>query len=415
MVTDSNITLLTEALHFINRYHVTFVVASGNKPDWTDYVYPAIVDSNWVLCVSGTGRNGKYKDIYNGNNNWWEPSVGKHIDVAAPCDTSLIRTLSDYNRYVKFTGTSSAAPHVTGVAALLMSYLNQSTASPDNLSPEDVERIIELSATDTDSSGYDILTGYGRLNAGAALELIRKPARKLMHCSTYANSHVRTKTLVYSNKRIEIGERFQNLMEKWFKPGQYKVNIYNIDATSSHNIGSKNVIMYSWPRHSSSDLFPLFYGGNKLIPRERITLNSVYKTTATLTGYIYKVSDTLNNELGLWPFDTFTGNMRFAYTLLLRDSTIASISSKIKGDYGIEVFPNPSAYKQTIKISSGRKDKLDIKLYDISGRLVKDVYKGSIWPGEIAFDVDLMDLSTGFYFYSIIIGEDIKNFKVIRQ
>lgn len=59
-------------------------------------------------------------------------------------------------------GTSMAAPHVAGVAALMLS------ANPD-LAPQDVRTILAGTAIDKGAAGYDQQYGYGRVNAGAAV------------------------------------------------------------------------------------------------------------------------------------------------------------------------------------------------------------------------------------------------------
>jgi hypothetical protein len=66
-------------------------------------------------------------------------------------------------RYYRASGTSFAAPIVAGVASLIL------TAFP-NLTNEQVERMLLQSARDINVPGLDQLTGYGLLNAGAALK-----------------------------------------------------------------------------------------------------------------------------------------------------------------------------------------------------------------------------------------------------
>ena len=61
-----------------------------------------------------------------------------------------------------FSGTSMATPHVSGVAALVLD------ANP-NLSPAQVETIIESTAKDLGAPGYDTTFGYGIPQADAAV------------------------------------------------------------------------------------------------------------------------------------------------------------------------------------------------------------------------------------------------------
>jgi hypothetical protein len=93
------------------------------------------------------------------------------VDVIAPgvnVLSSVPRRVTDdaiEPGYALKTGTSMAAPYVSGVAALIMA------ANPDRLSPGQVMRQIENTATDLPPSGRDSRTGYGVVNARAAVTL----------------------------------------------------------------------------------------------------------------------------------------------------------------------------------------------------------------------------------------------------
>jgi subtilisin family serine protease len=67
-----------------------------------------------------------------------------------------------------FYGTSAAAAHVAGIAALLCS-------SDRSLTPTDVRNRLENTATDLGAPGYDIVFGFGRVNAEKAIPAL--PAR----------------------------------------------------------------------------------------------------------------------------------------------------------------------------------------------------------------------------------------------
>jgi len=65
-----------------------------------------------------------------------------------------------------FWGTSAASPHVAGVAALLLQ------ADP-TLTPDELERTLHGTARDTGPAGPDPATGYGYLDAYAAVDAVR--------------------------------------------------------------------------------------------------------------------------------------------------------------------------------------------------------------------------------------------------
>jgi subtilisin family serine protease len=64
---------------------------------------------------------------------------------------------------VPFCGTSAAAPHVAGVAALLVGA---------GVSPEEVIEGIKLSAVDLGDAGFDNIFGYGRVDAFSAAQVL---------------------------------------------------------------------------------------------------------------------------------------------------------------------------------------------------------------------------------------------------
>ncbi|MFZ3062515.1 MAG: S8 family peptidase, partial [Actinomycetota bacterium] len=146
-----------DAVNYAYGKGVVLVAAAGNSGVSTPY-YPAAY--NHVISVSATGNS----DIITSYSNY-----GSWIDVAAPGGGSvgtdgIISTFWDSGShvYASGTGTSMAAPHVSGLAALLRAY------SP-TLTNDQVEQQIESMADDLGSPGKDNYYGYGRINALKAL------------------------------------------------------------------------------------------------------------------------------------------------------------------------------------------------------------------------------------------------------
>ena len=143
------------------------VAAAGNSSADAKNFLPANMPD--VIAVAATQN---LKDVRAHFSNY-----GSCIDVAAPgvnvlslraAGTGLDRSYSFEPKrdaaaeYRWLHGTSMAAPFVSGLAALLLA------AEPD-LTPEEVRGRIRNSATDAGSPGFDIYTGYGRIDAYAAL------------------------------------------------------------------------------------------------------------------------------------------------------------------------------------------------------------------------------------------------------
>lgn len=135
-----------------------FIIAAGNGDSSgkgystdTSPIYPASFTSNNIISVANLLFDGNLS----GSSNYGVTSV----DIAAP--GSYVLSTVPGNQYGFMTGTSMAAPMVTGVAAMLYSYRPE-------ISLQDVKQIILNSARKMDGLNGKLSTG-GMLDAYAAL------------------------------------------------------------------------------------------------------------------------------------------------------------------------------------------------------------------------------------------------------
>jgi subtilisin family serine protease len=160
----SGSTTLATAVQYAHDHGVLVVAAAGNcaqdgpQCNYLDnpIIYPAAYPT--VLAVAAT----------NSNDNWADFSEHQpYVDVAAP-GVDIYSTYFD-GGYTFMNGTSMAAPHVSGLAALLWSLV-------PSLTVDQVESIIESTADDLvdypGAPGKDDYFGYGRINAGRALSSV---------------------------------------------------------------------------------------------------------------------------------------------------------------------------------------------------------------------------------------------------
>lgn len=165
------------AIDYARRAGVLVVVASGNEGVELGDFGPGGADG--VLTVGATHVNDRAAAFSN---------YGEAVDLVAPgVDVLSLRArFTDANyrpdvdpdgeyvlgtnivgedrRYLHVSGTSFSAPIVAGVASLLFS-------KHPELSAADVERVLIETATDLEFPGRDEYTGWGMVNAQAALSV----------------------------------------------------------------------------------------------------------------------------------------------------------------------------------------------------------------------------------------------------
>lgn len=159
---DESSQTLEQALRYAYEKNVVIIAAAGN--DGGPVLYPAAYD-NYCLAVAATDYNDTRPDWSN---------FGSQIDVAAPG----VRIVSlvprwyfgpDAFPYGYGTGTSMAAPHVAGLAALLKSLKPW-------LKAREIMDVIRYSCDDVNAlqnRGRDDFIGYGRINMEKALVPIK--------------------------------------------------------------------------------------------------------------------------------------------------------------------------------------------------------------------------------------------------
>jgi thermitase len=113
-------------------------------------VYPAAFPQ--VVAVAATGQNDEHLGF-----SGYKP----YVDVAAP-GWRIPGFWLDEDHYAQYSSTAFATPHVAGLAALIWS------VNP-YLTNVQVTGIITSTAVDVEDPGWDEYTGWGRIDAGAAV------------------------------------------------------------------------------------------------------------------------------------------------------------------------------------------------------------------------------------------------------
>jgi hypothetical protein len=151
--------VVEDAVNYALSHDVVVVAAAGNTYHLDNHpIYPAMYPG--VIAVAAVGANDEHA---------YYSTTGDFVDVAAPGGNSegSRRVLSIYGNglsrgYAWGEGTSFAAPHVAGMAALLRSV-------KPSLSQLRVAEIITSTAQDKGAPGWDPEYGWGRVDVLQAM------------------------------------------------------------------------------------------------------------------------------------------------------------------------------------------------------------------------------------------------------
>jgi subtilisin family serine protease len=146
--------LLGRELAGANRKGIVLVAAGGNAGPDSPPLYPAAEPA--VIAVTATDAE---DNVFAASNR------GSHIAVAAP-GTNILHAAPNAT-YRFSSGTSLAAAHISGIAALLLE------RQPD-LTPEAVRNILFSTAIDLGPKGHDDQFGAGRADAYRAVSSIQR-------------------------------------------------------------------------------------------------------------------------------------------------------------------------------------------------------------------------------------------------
>ncbi len=170
---DSFNPAMRRAVRYAHRKGVVIAVASGNEFHFHHHQPQVYRD---VLAVGGVNPNTANSTAFNGDLavaatdfkvHAAYADTGAHLDVVAP--TQVPTTEFGGGTIKNWSGTSAATPHVAGTAALVQS---RAKALGLRLGAGEVMQLIRMTADDLDVPGWDPTTGWGRVNAFAAVERV---------------------------------------------------------------------------------------------------------------------------------------------------------------------------------------------------------------------------------------------------
>ncbi|MFH0882531.1 MAG: S8/S53 family peptidase [bacterium] len=331
------------------------IIVAGSGPDGSSYLYYpakfAPTESN-VLSVGGTDMNDE-RGAYS--------NYSTELSVVAPgggtgSETEKILTcVPEHHNFTLFdgdsiydyaAGTSMAAAHAAGVAALIRARFPNATATQ-------VRNTLRTSADDLGPSGYDPWYGFGRINAFNAVAM---PVRNVQLTETSGTHHPRL---------------------TWTAPAHsLPISTYRIKRVMQTLSGQ--ITHYFFTTSTSWTDYDIIVGGELRI------------------DYYVQAKDAVDYQYGAWD-----GPHRTYY-----DGGIASPPSDNNLEIYIlpeefamtSVYPNPFNSSTTITYDLPETAPVSVQIYNSVGRIVATLASGEIPAGHHTLVWTAENVPSGVYF-----------------
>ncbi len=419
----------------VTAYHnqCVMVAACGNHGAAGPYApnYPTgyagnYFDENGILSIGASGIDGEYLTYSNGGP--YYSHYGHEMDLIAPGATNTIVTtvgqvganypLCNLNLpqyYSCFQGTSAAAPHVAGVAALMMSEHNVLNGAVNDLAPEDVEHVLEKAATDIINpilgydAGYDEHNGWGRLNAGEAVRQVASPYM------VYHSIPVHPVPTNFPTETIHIDGWVNGWSGSWgLPPGNYTAARTQVSFSYSNTFGADYTVLDVWNRESStlgvSDNPNVDGRYNATYVYDIIPETATVNVTAT-TNCWYVIEDANGNPVNQW-IPAPPEQLRTAYSIhLLGPNSVVTISEQnLSLDF--IAYPSPVNSQLNITLPARLPSDAVLDVIDVAGRVVQ---QRRIASGTQSMQLSVEGWANGVYCLRLDLGSGFRTTRFMKQ
>jgi hypothetical protein len=215
---------------------------------------------------------------------------------------------------------------------------------------------VDFTANDCSGTTYNLFT---ELNSGKVIVLCW-----VMPCATCVGPALTTYNVVNSYGLSNPNTVYMYLCD----------DVGNTACSVLNNWGNNNGI-YDVPRFSNSVINMMDYGSTGM--PKIVVLGGASHTV------FYNVNNTVNSN-----------DLQNAINAALTATGINSLSTDLKS---LNVYPNPARGNAELKADLTQPGNAFIQLYNLSGKVVQNIFKGELTAGEQRISIDLQGLNAGMY------------------
>lgn len=196
-------------------------------------------------------------------------------------------------------------------------------------------------------------------------------------------------------------------------PGYNQVNAFNA-VTGHPYAGAGNPIVGFVHRHVLRDVYPAndAWGDNTIIPTSPV-LNTTYTANYTFTlNNAWKEKDMYVVGFVSY-FNAAAGQREVLNAVQVKLTDIVTGINEVNQNASIlSIYPNPTNSLTNIEMDLRNSNRVELSVYDMTGKEMLSQNYGVMTQGKQRIQLELDNLSNGFYFINIKVGDQMITKKV---
>ena len=131
----------------------------------------------------------------------------------------------------------------------------------------------------------------------------------------------------------------------------------------------------------------------------------------------------MSNSSATAPVHAYATNGNYTITLIASNGSCSDTTTfnltinvgieEIQTLAGVNLYPNPVNDIATFDINLNESANVSVLVYDVTGKVVANVYNGQMDAGMSTVKVDASALQSGIYFTTIVSGSSKKTLKMV--
>ncbi|MCX6295469.1 MAG: PKD domain-containing protein [Bacteroidetes bacterium] len=203
-----------------------------------------------------------------------------------------------------------------------------------------------------------------------------------------------------------------------WSPGGQTTQSISVTTAGTYNVTTTNAVTCSGVGTSANTtvaVSPVPTAAGSVVSTVG-TVVTFSNTSTGATSYTWDFGD-LSSSSATAPVHSYATNGSYIVTLIASNGTCSDTTSftinitvgiaEIQNINGVTLFPNPLTEEATIELNLNESTEVNIFIYDITGKVVTNIYEGELPAGINKLKIDASNLEAGIY-YTAIVSKDVK-------